>query len=78
MRVIIIIGILLLFFIQSAISQPTRTIRGKVVDQESQNPLTGANILILEAGPITGVISDQGELPQWINLEDGRHPHTQS
>jgi hypothetical protein len=59
MRYIIIIGTLIIFFIQSAISQPTQTIRGKVVDQESQVPLFGVNILILEAGPITGVITDQ-------------------
>ena len=59
MRSIIIIASLLIFFIQSAISQPTQTIRGKVVDQESQMPLAGANIMILEAGPITGVITNQ-------------------
>jgi hypothetical protein len=59
MRSKIITGILFTFFIQSAISQHTQTIRGKVVDQESQIPLTGVNILILEAGPITGVITDQ-------------------
>jgi hypothetical protein len=59
MRSIIIIGSLFIFFIQHAISQPTQTIRGKVVDQESQMPLGGANIMILEAGPITGVITDQ-------------------
>ena len=59
MRDLITIGSLLIFFIQSAISQPTQTIRGKVVDQESQIPLVGANIIILEAGPITGVITNQ-------------------
>jgi hypothetical protein len=59
MRSIIIIGSLFIFFIQPAISQPTQTIRGNVVDQESKMPLAGANIMILEAGPITGVITNQ-------------------
>jgi len=59
MRPIIIIGSLIIFFVQPAFCQPTQTIRGKVVDQESQMPLAGANIIILEAGPITGVITDQ-------------------
>jgi hypothetical protein len=40
-------------------AQPTQTIRGKVVDADSRKPLLGANILILEAGPITGVITDE-------------------
>jgi hypothetical protein len=40
-------------------AQPTQTIRGKVVDTDSRKPLLGANVLILETGPITGVISDE-------------------
>jgi len=59
MRSIIIIGSLFIFFLQSAISQPTQTIRGKVVDRESQISLVGANIIIIEVGPITGVITDK-------------------
>ena len=47
------------FFLQYSHAQHTQTIRGKVVDTESQAPLLGANVLILEAGPITGVITDE-------------------
>ncbi len=58
MRSLLIIAGLNLFFNLCGFSQPTQTIRGKVVDTESQAPLLGANVLILEAGPITGVITD--------------------
>ncbi len=47
------------FFLQYSHGQPIQTIRGRVVDTESQTPLLGANVLILEAGPITGVITDE-------------------
>ena len=51
-------GILLIFF-QLVHTQPTQTIRGMVFDQESRMPLVGANVMILEAGPLTGVISNE-------------------
>ena len=59
MRPLLIIVGLNIFFLLCGFSQPTQTIRGKVVDAESQAPLLGANVLILEAGPITGVITDE-------------------
>ena len=59
MRPLLIIGSFNIFFLLCGFSQPTQTIRGKVVDAESQAPLLGANVLILEAGPITGVITDE-------------------
>ena len=44
----------------SAYSQEqfTQTIRGKVIDQESQMPLIGANVLLLESDPVIGVNTD--------------------
>lgn len=58
MRSVLLIASLSLLIL-SGFSQPTQTIRGKVFDAESQMPLYAANVLILEAGPITGVITDE-------------------
>jgi len=59
MRSLLIIAGLSLLLSPCGYSQPTQTIRGKVVDDDSQAPLLGANVMILEAGPITGVITDE-------------------
>jgi hypothetical protein len=58
MRSLLFIASLGLFFMYG-FSQPTQTVRGKVFDEESQAPLLAANVLILEAGPVTGVITDE-------------------
>jgi hypothetical protein len=57
-RSVLLISNLILFCCLNLIAQPTQTIRGKVVDEESQAPLLAANVIILEAGPVTGVITD--------------------
>lgn len=59
MRTLIFILALHLAFLPSALSQPTQNIWGKVVDQESQKPLPYATVMILEAGPITGVTTGE-------------------
>jgi hypothetical protein len=59
MRSLLLISSLILFCSQQVAAQPTQTIRGRVVDEESQVPLLAANVIILEAGPITGVITDE-------------------
>jgi len=59
MRSLLILTSLSFLFLQHGFSQPTQTIRGNVVDEESQAPLLAANVMILETGPITGVITDE-------------------
>ena len=59
MRTVFHTVLLVLIYTEQAISQPMQTIRGRVVDEESQAPLLAANVIILEAGPITGVITDE-------------------
>ena len=59
MRLLISILVLFVLLVELSFAQPTQTIRGIVVDQESKTPLFSANVMILEAGPITGVISDE-------------------
>jgi len=46
-------------FLPGVLSQPSQNIWGKVVDRESQKPLSNATVMILEAGPITGVTTDE-------------------
>jgi hypothetical protein len=59
MRTLIFILALHIAFIPNALSQHGQNIWGKVVDQESQRPLPNATVMILEAGPITGVTSGE-------------------
>ncbi|MCD6090594.1 MAG: TonB-dependent receptor [Bacteroidales bacterium] len=48
-----------LFIAQIAFSQSvTQTIKGKIIDNETQIPLFGATIVILDTDPLIGVITD--------------------
>jgi hypothetical protein len=73
MRSLLIIGGLNLFFLLSGFSQNTQTIRGRVFDTESQAPLLGANVLILETGPITGVITNEAGSFTIPDVQVGRY-----
>jgi hypothetical protein len=73
MRSLLIIASLNLVFCLCGYSQNTQTIRGRVVDNESQAPLLGANVLILEAGPITGVITDESGSFTIPDVQVGRY-----
>ncbi len=73
MRKLATILFLLVVFINQAFSQPKQTIRGKVVDQESQMPLVATNVMILEAGPITGMITDESGLFEILDVPVGRY-----
>ena len=59
MRTLIFILALHIAFLPNALSQPSQHIWGKVVDQETQRPLPYATVMILEAGPITGVTTNE-------------------
>jgi hypothetical protein len=36
----------------------TQTVRGKIVDQESNTPLPGANVAVIESDPMLGSVTD--------------------
>ena len=59
MRTVIFIIGLHLAFLPYGFSQPSQNITGRVFDRESQRPLSNATVMILEAGPITGVTSNE-------------------
>ena len=67
--------ILVLFFVipQGMFSQPSQKIWGKVVDRESQKPLLNATVMILEAGPITGVTTGEDGVFVIENVPVGRY-----
>ncbi len=54
-------------------SQPSQKIWGKVVDRESQIPLPFATVMILEAGPITGVTTGEDGVFVIENVPVGRY-----
>jgi hypothetical protein len=67
MRILILITGLLLAILPYCFSQPNQNISGRVVDLESQRPLSFATVMILEAGPITGVTSNEDGI---FNIEE--------
>jgi len=73
MRKLIFILALHIAFLTYALSQPTQNIWGKVVDQESQKPLPYATVMILEAGPITGVTTGEDGTFVFEDVPVGRY-----
>ncbi len=39
--------------------QQTKTIRGQVIDRDSKYPLTGARVVVIDTGTITGTVTDE-------------------
>jgi hypothetical protein len=70
---IIPIQCVILLLAVSVYSQPVQTIRGKVFDGASFAALLGANVVIIEAGPITGVITDEQGLFEITEVPVGRY-----
>lgn len=55
-----VVGIIVCLFLGSLTSwaQLTQTLRGRVVDKDSKQPLIGANIIVLESDPFIGTTAD--------------------
>ena len=65
--------VLLLLFCQFAIAQQfTATIKGRVTDRDSKQPLMGANIMVLNTNPPTGAVSDADGYYSIANVNVGR------
>ncbi|MBN2274734.1 MAG: TonB-dependent receptor [Bacteroidales bacterium] len=58
-----------LFTLQSALhSQPySQTIRGRVIDKATQQPMPGANVIVLDTEPVKGAVTDTDG---WFKLDD--------
>ena len=73
MRTGILILAILMIIPEGLFSQPSQKIWGKVVDWESKKPLPFATVMILEAGPITGVITGEDGVFEIENVPLGRY-----
>lgn len=70
-----------LFFILFIITAPwfchaqklTQTIRGRVIDAESQTPLIGANVIIVGSSPLLGAATDNNGYFRIEKVPVGRH-----
>lgn len=62
----------LLFLFISAYAQPAQTIRGKVVDNESQFPLIGVTVIVTQDGEEKGTVSDVDGNFRFKNVNVGR------
>ena len=64
----------LFFFITTAIAQkPTQTIRGKVIDLDTELALVGATVEVLKTEPSIGVATDEKGSFRIENIEVGRY-----
>ena len=54
-------------------AQFTQTIRGKIVDSESQTPLIGVNVVVVGSNPIIISSSDEKGFFRLLNVPIGRH-----
>ncbi len=59
-RILLVLPILFfLGFFSSVSAQLTQTVRGVVVDAESQYPLIGVNVIVLDSDPLVGSVTDE-------------------
>lgn len=57
-RVLIISSSFFLFSVYIFAQTPTQTVKGKVIDQDSEMPIVGATIVLLGSNPIVGTTTD--------------------
>ena len=70
----VIITLLLAFFINFTFSQsPSQTIKGNVIDKQSQNTIPGVVISILNVDPIKKVLTDLDGNYKLENIVPGRY-----
>ncbi len=70
----IITTLLLMFLANMVFSQTaTQTLRGKVYDNETQAPLTGATVIVLGTKPLLGTTSDMNGNYKIANVPVGRY-----
>lgn len=77
MRIKVVFSIILLFFQLNLIYSQVKvklyqTIRGVVVDRETQTTIPGVNIIVLNTNPQKGTVSDENGVFRLENVEVGR------
>ena len=69
----LIISIITLLLASNIIAQtPTQTVKGKVIDIDSEIPIVGATVIFLGANPIVGTITDFDGLYKLKSIPTGR------
>ncbi|MBK7763636.1 MAG: TonB-dependent receptor [Bacteroidetes bacterium] len=75
MKTILYIAHLLLFafFVGQAKAENTQTIKGQVLDKQSQSPVIGATIIILASNPLQGATTDVNGQFTILQVKPGRY-----
>ena len=63
----------LIVFSSGLRGQYTQTIRGKIVDSESNYPLIGVNVVVVDSNPMIGAVSDDNGNYRLKNVPIGRY-----
>ena len=72
-KLFLVLPILFVLGIFSNINaQLTQTIRGVIVDAESQYPLIGVNVVVLDSDPLVGSVSDENGRYRLKGVKIGR------
>src|SRR5215217_4407628 len=61
------------FGVAAFAQQPTQTVKGRIVDTESQQPVIGANVIITSLNPIQGGVTDTEGNFRIPQVPVGRH-----
>ncbi|MGL1886816.1 MAG: TonB-dependent receptor [Reichenbachiella sp.] len=72
MKLTTLISLLSMFILNLGYAQSTQTVRGRILDQDTQIPLIGASVVVLNADPIIGAISDVNGDFRLTNIPIGR------
>lgn len=73
-RLFLVLPILFfLGFLSNLNAQLTQTVRGVIVDNESQYPLIGVNVIVINSTPLIGSVSDEKGRYRLTNVGIGRH-----
>jgi hypothetical protein len=72
-KVLIFFSFLLIFHASFAQDNLRQTIRGNVIDQQSQAPLSGVNVIIAETDPVQGAVTDNNGYFRMDDVPVGRH-----
>lgn len=73
-RIFTLMLVLMLGFnIRSIAQSPTQTIRGTVIDKQSQTQIPGANVILLGSDPVKGSASDAGGRFKISDVKVGRY-----
>lgn len=70
---LVVVAVLWIWMSMQVFAQSVQTLRGTIVDDVTQSPLIGANIVIQNFEPLTGTVTDENGNFKFENLAVGSY-----